>query len=114
MEHCNDFKFDLMLGQITEKELADILTNKKIEVKDDSAKSFKTGNVFIEFESRGKASGIATTQSDFYAIKTSHNSFVLIETQKLKQIARKHIDRIVLGGDNNTSKGVLIPRCELL
>jgi hypothetical protein len=33
-----------MLGQITENELADILTNKKIEVKDDSAKSYVRSN----------------------------------------------------------------------
>ncbi len=38
------------------------------------------------------------------------------EEKKQKEIARSYIgtDNDILGGDNNTSKGVLIPRHELL
>jgi len=116
MEYCNDFKRDLRLGQETEKQYAELFNGRDIEIKDDSKHSARTGNVFIEYESRNKPSGIATTQADYWAIKTSEHSFITISTKKLKEIARSYIgtDRDILGGDNNTSKGVLIPRCELL
>lgn len=114
MDYNSDFRYDLKLGQETENELGRILKDKTIEVKDDSAKSSKTGNVFIEYESRNKPSGISTTLSDYYAIKTSDGTFILIETNKLKDIARKHYKNTINGGDNNTSKGILIPRCDLL
>ena len=35
MDYNSDFKFDLKLGQLGEKHLADILKDKKIEVKTD-------------------------------------------------------------------------------
>ena len=116
MEFCNDFRMDLRLGQETEHQYSEIFNGRDIEIKDDSKHSAKTGNVFIEYESRNKPSGIATTQADYWAIKTSEYSFVTIKTNKLKEIARKYIgtNRDVLGGDNNTSKGILIPRHELL
>jgi len=116
MEYCNSFERDLRLGQETESYYADIFKGRDIEIKDDSKHSARTGNVFIEYESRGKPSGIAKTQADHWAIRTSEDSFITITTKKLKEIARSYIgtDRDVVGGDNNTSKGVLIPRHELL
>jgi len=116
MKHCNDFRYDLEIGKQSENELSLILQDTTIEVKDDSKHSAKTGNVFIEYESRNKPSGISTTQATHWAIKTSSNTFVIICTERLKEIARKYIgtDRDVLGGDNNTSKGILVPREELL
>lgn len=116
MNYNSDFKYDLEAGQKTEQLLGFILEGDKIEVKDDSAKSEKTGNVFIEFESRGKRSGIAKSQADWWSIKTSEDSFVIVSAKKLKELARKYykLNRVVRGGDNNTSLGVLIPREELL
>jgi len=35
MKHNNDFQHDLEVGQVKEKELADLLENKTIEVKRD-------------------------------------------------------------------------------
>ena len=49
----NNFEYDLKFGQMKEKELADILENQKIEVKTD-CKWKKTGNVAVEYKSRGK------------------------------------------------------------
>lgn len=116
MNYNSDFKYDLEAGKKTEQLLGSILENDKIEVKDDSAKSAKTGNVFVEFESRGKSSGIASSQADWWAIKTSEDSFVIVSAKKLKELSRKYykLNRIVRGGDNNTSIGVLIPREELI
>lgn len=116
MEFCSDFRQDLTLGQETEKMYAEIFKGNKVEIKDDSKHSPRTSNVFIEYESRGNPSGIATTEADYWAIRTSEDSFVTISTKRLKEIARKYIGtkRDVRGGDNNTSLGVLVPRHELL
>ena len=114
MRFNSDFKFDLLIGEIKEKELAEILSNKKIEVKND-LQANKTGNIFIEYKSRGKLSGISTTESDFYCIAIQ-NSFHLIRTDILKQKCRKYIgsNRDILGGDCNTSRGILLPVTDLI
>lgn len=116
MKYNSNFRYDLKVGQVTEELLGSILESQTIEVKDDSAKSAKTGNVFIEYMSRGKRSGIAKSHADWWAIRTSEDSFVIISAKKLKEVARKYYNkkRIVRGGDNNTSWGILIPREELL
>jgi len=113
MEYNSDFKYDLSVGQVKEKELADILSNSKIEVKHD-LKALKTGNVFVEYRSRGKSSGISNTQSDFYCF-AFENTMHIIPTKILKSKCRKYLktDRDVLGGDSNTSKGILLPITEL-
>lgn len=116
MNYNSNFRYDLKVGQVTEELLGSILENQTIEVKDDSAKSAKTGNVFIEFKSRGKRSGIAKSHADWWAIRTSEETFVIVSAEKLKKLCRKYynLKRIVKGGDNNTSWGILIPREELL
>tara|TARA_R100001163_G_scaffold33968_1_gene26280 strand:- start:21532 stop:21882 length:351 start_codon:yes stop_codon:yes gene_type:complete len=109
MDFCSDFRFDLELGQVAEKQLADILSNEKIEVKRDM-KASETGNIFIEYESRGKPSGIATTEARFYCIALN-DLFIIIPTETLKDLVRPYLftTRDVNGGDNNSSKGVIFP-----
>jgi hypothetical protein len=112
MAFNNDFRFDLEYGQVEgETWFHELVTNKKIEVKSDR-KAESTGNVYIEYFSRGKLSGIATSQSDFYVYKVAEDEAIIISTSKLK----KKLNQLVLegkakkdvkGGDNNTSLGVL-------
>ena len=113
MEYNNDFKFDLVVGQMKELELGSILQGKRIEVKSDQI-AHNTGNVFIEYESRGKASGIATTEAEYYAIEIQ-GTYALLSTKKLKEKCRKYFktDRDTVGGDSNTSKGILLPVTDL-
>jgi len=113
MDYNSDFKFDLEVGQVKEKELGDIFNNKKIEVKYD-LQALDTGNVYVEYESRGKRSGISTSESEFYCFAFG-DTFHLIETKLLKSRCRKYINtkRDKRGGDNNTSKGILLPIKEL-
>lgn len=115
MEYSNDFRYDLKLGQIKEKELGDILNDKSIEVKTD-LKAAETGSVFVEYESRGKPSGISKTEADYYCFVVSKDSFILIKTEKLKEKCRKFLNTNLdlNGGDNNTSKGILLPLLQLL
>jgi hypothetical protein len=115
MEYSNDFKYDLKLGQIKEKELGDILNDKSIEVKTD-LQAAETGSVFVEYESRGKLSGISKSEADYYCFVVSKDSFILIKTEKLKDKCRKFLNTNLdtVGGDNNTSKGILLPLLQLL
>ena len=114
MEYCSDFRYDLEVGQVAEAGLADTFENKKIEVKRD-LKAKETGNIFIEYESRGKPSGLATTQSDFYCFVVE-DLHIMLPTSQLKNIARSYIGtgRDVRGGDNNTSKGILLRLKDLI
>ena len=113
MKYCSDFKYDLEVGQVKEKELAEILSGAKIEVKNDLA-AHRTGNIFVEYESRGKKSGISISQADYYCF-CFNDSFHIIKKENLKELCRKYLstDRDVLGGDNNTSKGILLPLKDL-
>tara|TARA_R110000744_G_scaffold361091_1_gene468758 strand:- start:3803 stop:4153 length:351 start_codon:yes stop_codon:yes gene_type:complete len=115
MKHNSDFKYDLDLGLLGEKLVLDLLTNKKIEVKTDY-KAKDTGNVFIEYSSRGKDSGITISHSDFYCFVTSNENIIFIEIKKLKKLCRKYLNtnRDIKGGDNNTSQGILLPLNEII
>ena len=119
MEYCNDFKYDLKIGQIGEELLNDIFTLKTIEVKRDSW-IYKSGNIAIEYESRNKPSGIAKSQADYWAIIFSGDYkdeiILIIKENRLKEICREYYKKgnIKTMGDNNTSKAILIPITEIL
>jgi len=114
MEFNSNFRYDLKVGQMAEQALADILQNKTIEVKRDL--KFKvTGNIFIEFESRGKPSGIATSEADYWCFVLDE-IYILLKTQSLKELIDplKGTDRQKRGGDKNTSVGVLLKVTDLM
>lgn len=115
-EFNKDKRFDIALqeGEIKEKELADILTNKKIEVKFD--KKFKeTGNIAIEFRSRGKDSGIITSEADYWAFMLKGTGIiVIIYKNELQERLKRIPNTIVKGGDDNTSEMVLVRLDDLL
>ena len=112
MEYNNDFKYDLKLGQKGENLLAKILKAKgdTVEVKTDF-RALETGNLFIEYESRGKKSGIAISEAVWYSFVLSNSIIITITTEKLKEICREYhqTKRDIRGGDENTSKGILLP-----
>ena len=139
-----NFEADLKIAEKTEKEVAVILekhhkakilefedTNKydilalikgkkfTFEVKEDFIGAM-TGNVGMEYECRGKPSGIQVSKADFYVYKLHIGDnqvlFVLHETGKLKEkIANKTYFRIVNGGDKGSnSMNYLFRRNEFL
>lgn len=122
-----DFNTDLPIAQTTEREIANIIAktyNGKIieyrhdnqydikavingkaftfEVKEDFSCA-RTGNVGVEFECRGFASGIAVSKADFYIYKIhTYNStkVFIFKTAAIKRmIANNEYFRIVNGGD---------------
>ena len=53
-EDRKKFDIDLEYGQIREDKIAEMFTDKKIEVKSERGMWMKTGNICIEYESYGK------------------------------------------------------------
>jgi hypothetical protein len=106
------FDKSLEYGQLREDALARILFSTRVEVKSDK-RAATTGNVFIEYQQgfgQQRLSGIATTKADVWAIEVPGICWVLIETERLKALARRARDdgRKTFGGDNH-NKGALVP-----
>lgn len=114
MEYSSDFKYDLGVGKLKgETKLHTMLEDSKIEVKFDR-KTRDTGNVYIEYESRNKASGIRTTQADYWAYFIEDEEVYVVSVEKLKEKIAKLNPKRIPGGDNNTSMGFLIKLEELI
>jgi hypothetical protein len=119
MNFNNDFKFDLEFGVLDgETWFHELVTGKKVEVKSDR-RTAETGNVYIEYWSRGKPSGISKSLADYYVYKVAEDTAVLISTaqmkRKLKQLVEDGKARMnVKGGDNNTSLGILCKLNDLI
>jgi len=107
------FDLDLQYGKVREQEVADMLQDKKIEVKSERGVWWKSGNIAIEYESYGKPSGIEATESDywFHNLCLGDTTFatIVFKTDVLKNIISQldHI-RSVNGGDGYKSKMYLL------
>jgi hypothetical protein len=118
--HNNDKRFDLDLayGQVFEQKVAEILGQSKIEIKTEKDKWKTTGNIVIEHESRGKPSGIITTEADYWlhncAIGDDIVFSVLLKVSTLRKYIARHNPRSVRGGDDMTSKLYLIKLTDLV
>jgi len=112
-EDRKKFDIDLEYGTIREDRVAEMLTNKKVEVKSERGMWMKTGNIAIEYESWSKPSGIKATESDywFHNLCVGDNEFctLVFKTDVLRTIVDK-LDyfKTVSGGDNNASRMYLV------
>ena len=109
------FTKDLSYGKKHEKLVMKSMEN--FELKTDRM-AHKTGNVYVEFQSRGKDSGIRTSKSDTWIFKIvskgdRHLFSVQIPLTRLKKLVSTDY-RIVPGGDNLTSRGYLVPLTDLI
>lgn len=109
MKYNSDFRYDLKVGQLQEKWLADVLESKKLEIKRDF-KASQTGRVFVEFFCRGKPSGISTTEADFWCFVLDEETVIILPTEKLIKLVdeAKKSGKVVAGGDSNLSQGALV------
>jgi len=120
------------LGQLGESFVAQLFQSKTVEVKFDFG-THRTGNFYIEYSSRGRPSGIATTEADYWVLIAASEKgcrhkdnevfmeeddilyLVIVSTNRLKDLCRTKYERKnVPGGDENTSLGVLIKATDLL
>lgn len=118
MNNDRRFDIDLQYGQVFERKVADMLQNSKIEVKTERDMWKQTGNIAIEFESRGKPSGINSTEADYWfhnlAVGDEIVMTLVFPTKTLKNYIVNNNPRMVRGGDNMTSRLYLIKLQELV
>ena len=108
------FDIDLKYGQIREDKVREMFSKCQIEVKSERSWWKRTGNIAIEYEYRGKPSGIYATTSDywFHRLEGVRDEFctLVFKTSILKGIVDKYKDKLTKNvGDNKASKCVLIP-----
>jgi len=107
------FDIDLEYGKVREKLVADMLQDKRIEVKSERDVWQRTGNIAIEYECYGKPSGINATESDYWfhnlCIGEDIFATIVFDTKSLKRII-DNLDskKSVSGGDNNASRMYLL------
>ena len=118
MNNDKRFDLDLQYGQVFERKVADMLQNSKIEVKTERDMWKSTGNIVVEFESRGRPSGIASTEADYWfhnlAIGDDIVMTLVFPTKILRNYIVKNNPRMIRGGDNNTSRLYLIKLQDLV
>ena len=113
IEDRKKFDIDLEYGKVREQQVADMLQDKKIEVKSERDVWQKTGNIAIEYECYGKPSGINATESDYWfhnlCIGSETFATIVFDTASLKRII-DNLDnkRVVSGGDHNASRMYLL------
>ena len=113
IEDRKKFDIDLEYGKVREQQVADMLQDKKIEVKSERDVWQKTGNIAIEYECYGKPSGINATESDYWfhnlCIGSETFATIVFDTASLKRII-DNLDnkRVVSGGDHNAAKMYLL------
>jgi len=113
IDNRKKFDIDLQYGKVREKDVADMLQDKKIEVKSERDMWQRTGNIAIEYQSYGKPSGIDATTSDywFHNLCIGEETFatLVFNTDNLRRII-KNLDKkkSVSGGDNNASRMYLL------
>ena len=112
-ENRKKFDLDLQYGTLREDKVAEMLTNKKVEVKSERGMWMKTGNIAIEYESYNKPSGINATESDywFHNLCVGDNEYctLVFKTSVLRTIVAK-LDtfKTVTGGDHKASRMYLV------
>lgn len=114
MRKNSTFAYDLLVNYVYERKLSKVLDSATIEVKRDYG-YIRTGNVFVEYKIKDKLTGLSTSKALYYCFFLSDTVFIFIETKELKDLCRKYLGtkRDVRGGDNNASRGVLLPISEL-
>jgi len=134
-----NFKSDLIIGEDGESEVIKFLVNKgctyidsnkdnkydlkmlknnsevTYEIKTDvfCAPLFDTGNIFIEFESRGKPSGISVTNADWFVTYFLYlKELWFIKSNKLRQLISENDFQVFnnAGDLNSQTHGYLITR----
>lgn len=127
-ERGADYRFDLDIGkgEIAEKMLAEVLCGDNVHVTIESKRDFKvtkTGNVAVEQESRGKPSGINTSEADWWIFVLDGcdyrmEVFIGIRRSRLRKLLKKLELRgklpVLPGGDNGTSLNALVERTALV
>ena len=122
----HDNKFDIQLSNslIDERRLGEIFTARKIEkieLKSESYQWEQTGNICIEYRQRGKPSGIAVTEADYWVHELKRDGhtlcYLMFPIERMRELARaayKQGRYRTGGGDGGQFDNVIIPLSEIL
>ena len=126
MTYNPKFDLDLAFGQAGEQWLTMLGApgGVKIEVKTERDMWFITGNVIFEYRCRGKRSGIAATQADFWVHLLSLDGKIVgmfgWSVVSLKFFLKRCYDnpsayksRLAQGGDDGQSSFIIVPISQL-
>ena len=118
-----NFDIDLDFGQVYEKKIKELFEGDgSIEVKTERDIWADTGNMAIEIRSRGKPSGISTTDAKWwihnFTIDGDIKFSMLFRVDKLRKAVKylylNELANIIKGGDDNTSDIILAPISTLI
>lgn len=111
-----NFRKDMERGNVQQLLVMDIFEGDSFEIKSDFM-AHRTGNLAIEFQCRGKDSGIRKTEAKHWVYKITEPDIVIIfDTDKLRSFVESNMDKykVIMGGDDKCSKMMLIPIKEIL
>ena len=103
LQYNNNKDYDLFCELLSGEQQGSKIT---VEVKEDE-RAKETGNVVIEYESRGKPSGIATSKADFWVLRIHQQDGIhhyMYRTKIIKEMIRNKLyfdDRQMLHTDSN-------------
>jgi len=114
----NNFDIDLEFGSLGEDMVLKIFEEgSKIEVKTERRIWKRTGNIAIEIECNGKPSCLSITNADYWIHLLSDDGKIVggyiipvdYLREKIKQLRLDGVVKVVMGGDKNASRLVLLP-----
>lgn len=99
----------LELGEAKQTAFVTALRDCAVEMKCDQ-QCRRTGFVFVEYQQRGRPSGIATSEARWYAVEVEDDVWVVLRTAALKALARQALkERGAIKGGDNENVGALVP-----
>lgn len=116
MTYAPKFDVDLSYGEARESAFVDALRRCRVECKSDR-KAKVTGNIAVEFRQgstkrgKGSPSGIALSESEWWATEYDDGCWLVVPTPLMKQLARRAIDvgRVKMCGDGDRFECALVP-----
>jgi len=118
-----NFDIDLNFGQIYEEKIKELFEGEgSIEVKTERDIWADTGNIAIEIRSRGKPSGLSTTEAKWwiqvFTVDGDVKFMLMFRVDNLRKAVKYlYINELapkINGGDDNTSELILVPISTLL
>ena len=118
-----NFDIDLNFGQIYEEKIRELFEGEgSIEVKTERDIWADTGNIAIEIRSRGKPSGLSTTEAKWwiqvFTVDGDVKFMLMFRVDNLRKAVKYlYINDLapkINGGDDNTSELILVPISTLL
>jgi hypothetical protein len=111
------FDIDLREGVAREGALVHVFLRARVEHKRDY-KCMDTGNLFVEYRQKhGAPSGLSTTTAAFWAFEYDRDCWLIVPTERVRRVAKassKIKGRLVLGGDFNNFRGILVKLRDLI